>query len=59
LSSRNFTIHHCLREGNQCADYMAKRGANTNEDLSIHATSPSDLLPLIRNDVMGTSFPRA
>lgn len=59
LSTRNFTIHHCLREGNQCADFMAKLGANNNEDLSFHATPPSDLLPLIRNDAMGTSFPRA
>ncbi|XP_024630825.2 uncharacterized protein [Medicago truncatula] len=30
LSSRSFTIHHCLREGNQCTDYMAKIGANSN-----------------------------
>jgi len=59
LSSRNFTIHHCLREGNQCADYMAKLGANSNEELSYHATPPGDLLPLIRSDVMGTFFPRA
>jgi ribonuclease HI len=31
ISSRNFTIHHCLREGNQCADFMAKLGATSNE----------------------------
>lgn len=30
LSSRNFSIHHCLREGNQCADFLAKLGANSN-----------------------------
>jgi len=59
LSSTNFTIHHCLREGNQCADYMAKLGANSNDDLAYHATPPSDLLPLIRSDSMGTFFPRA
>jgi len=59
LSSRNFTIHHCLRKGNQCADFMPKLGANSNEDRSIHATPPSDLLPLIRSDAMGTFFPRA
>jgi len=45
LSSRNFTIHHCLREGNQCADYMANLGANSNDDLSIHASPPSILVP--------------
>jgi len=59
LSSRNFIIYHCLHEGNQCAEFMAKLGVNSNEDLSTHATSPSDLLPLIRSDVMGTIFPRA
>ena len=58
LSSRNFTVHHCLREGNQCADYMAKLGANSNEDLS-HATPPSDLLPLNRSDAMETIYSRA
>lgn len=28
LSTRNFSIHHCLREGNQCADFMVKFGAS-------------------------------
>ena len=59
LSSRSFTIHHCLREGNQCADDTAKLGADSNEKLTSHATPPSDLLHLIRSDAMGTFFPRA
>jgi ribonuclease HI len=29
LSSRNFSIHHCLREGNQCADFLAKLGTTS------------------------------
>lgn len=58
LSSRNFSIHRCLREGNQCADYLAKLGANSNEKFTSHATPPIDLLPLIRKDAMGTLFPR-
>jgi ribonuclease HI len=44
LSSRNFSIHHCLREGNQCADFFAKLGANSNEEFTSHATPPTDLL---------------
>ena len=59
LSSRNYSIHHCLREGNQSADFLAKLGATSNEEFSIHSTPPSDLLPLIRLDAMGTAFPRA
>lgn len=41
LSSRNFTLHHCLREGNQCADFLAKLGATSNEEFSTYDTSPS------------------
>jgi len=59
LSSRNFSIHHCLREGNQCADFMAKLGAASNEEFVRHTSAPYDLLPLIRIDAMGTAFPRA
>ena len=55
----NFTIYHCLREGNQCADFMAKLGATSNADYITHATPPFDLLPLIQNDATGTCFPRA
>ncbi|XP_039686921.1 uncharacterized protein [Medicago truncatula] len=59
LSSRNFTVHHCLREGNQCADFLAKLGATSNEEFSTYDTSPSDLLPLIKNDALGVLYPRA
>ena len=59
LAVRNFPIHHCLREGNQCVDLLAKQDATSNEEFSIHATAPSDLLPLIRNDAMGVLFHRA
>ncbi|XP_024630761.2 uncharacterized protein [Medicago truncatula] len=45
LSTTNFSIHHCFREGNQCADLMAKLGATSNADFSSHATPPSDLFP--------------
>ncbi|XP_024628661.1 uncharacterized protein [Medicago truncatula] len=59
ISTRNFTIHHCLREGNQCADFFAKTGASSNEEFISYASPPEDLIPLIRNDAMGTYFPRA
>jgi len=59
LSSRNFSIHHCLREGNQSADFLAKLGATSNEEFSIRSTPHPNLLPLIRLDAMGTAFPRA
>jgi len=42
LSSRNYSIHHCLREGNQCADFMAKLGANSNEEFARHTSPPFD-----------------
>jgi ribonuclease HI len=59
LSTRNFSIQHCLREGNQCADFFAKLGANSNEDFTIHDSSPADLLPVIKSDAMGVAFHRA
>jgi len=59
LHTRNFSIHHYLREGNQCVDFLAKLGATSNEEFVTHVTPLSDLLPLIRTDAMGTYFPRA
>jgi ribonuclease HI len=59
LSAHNFSVHHCLREGNQCADFMAKLGASSNEECLVHASPPHELLDLIRFDVIGTLFPRA
>ncbi|XP_024634474.2 uncharacterized protein [Medicago truncatula] len=59
LLSTNFSIQHCHREGNQCADFMAKLGAISNEEFARHTTPPYDLIPLIRLDAMGTAFPRA
>lgn len=59
IASRSFTIQHTLREGNHCADYMAKLGASSNSDFSVHLTPPHDLLGLLRNDAIGTFFQRA
>lgn len=51
FSTSNFSVYHCLREGNQCADFLAKLGATSNEEFSTHDTPPSDLLPVIKNDI--------
>jgi len=58
LATRNFSIQHTLRDGNQCADFMAKLGASANAEFTIHTFPPEDLLPLLRTDAMGTLFMR-
>jgi len=59
LACHNFTIHHTLREGNYCADFMAKLEASSNGDYLLHSSPPHDLLDLLRNDAMGAFFLRA
>jgi len=59
MGSRNFIIQHILREGNQCADFIAKLGASSNSKFVLHPTAPQDLLSLLATDAMGTQFPRA
>jgi len=58
LASQNISLHHTLREGNHCADFLAKYGASTDEEFVIHQTPPADLLPLLQADALGTSFVR-
>jgi ribonuclease HI len=58
MDSRNFTLHHSLREGNKCADFMAKLGVSTDVELSLHSSLPEDLLPLLRTDELGACFLR-
>ena len=55
---RNTPILHTLREGNRCADFLAKLEASMDSALSNQATPPDDLLPLLRDDSWGTFFPR-
>jgi len=54
----NTPILHTLREGNRCADFLAKLGASVDSALSIHATPPEGLVPLLKDDAWGTYFPR-
>jgi len=59
MAASNFTTEHTLREGNQCADHMAKLGAASDTNFTLHPTAPLDLLNMLRTDAMGTFFPRA
>jgi ribonuclease HI len=58
LISRNYSLHHSLREGNQCADWLAKLGASNDVALAIHTSPPERLLPLLHLDEVGTLFLR-
>jgi len=37
LTTRSFSIQHTLREGNQCADFMAKLGVSTNAEFNLQS----------------------
>lgn len=50
LSQANYTIVHTLREGNHCADLLAKCGALSDTSFHIHHSPPDDLLPLLKTD---------
>jgi hypothetical protein len=52
------SILHTLREGNTCADYLAKHGANNNEVFSSIAIPPAGLNLFLLADACGTSFLR-
>jgi hypothetical protein len=58
MSSRQFSLHHSLREANQSADFMAKLGVSNDVDLSVHSSPPEGLLPLLQSDASGTCFLR-
>ncbi|XP_024632475.1 uncharacterized protein [Medicago truncatula] len=56
---RNRTLHHTLREGNLCADFLAKMEVSSEDVFIVHPLPPADLLPLIRSDASGTCYLRA
>jgi ribonuclease HI len=58
MRSRPFSLFHSLREGNQCADFMAKLGASNDVELTIHSSPPEELLPLLKKDELRTCFLR-
>ncbi|XP_024630845.2 uncharacterized protein [Medicago truncatula] len=59
LSQDNASLHHTLREGNQCADFLPKLGASSDDILLAHPHSPNDLRPLLRTNALGTLFLRS
>jgi len=58
IAQTNVTVYHTLREGNQCADFMAKLGASSNIELLLHSSPPNDLMHLITTDAAGSFFSR-
>jgi ribonuclease HI len=58
VANHIFSPLHTLREGNQCADFLAKKGATSDAALVIHSSPPVDLLAQLRIDALGTFFPR-
>jgi len=58
LSTRNYYLHHSLREGNQCADFLTKLEASNDMVLTIHSHPPKGLIPLLQSDELGTLFLR-
>ncbi|CAJ2643293.1 unnamed protein product [Trifolium pratense] len=58
ISQSNTTICHTFREGNNCVDCLAKLGASSDSDLTIHASPPEGLLDILRSDATGTFFLR-
>jgi ribonuclease HI len=60
ILARNWRVKiiHTLREGNACADFLAKFGAHNNEALSVMASPPAGLNLLLLADASGTWFNR-
>ncbi|KAM7498823.1 hypothetical protein LguiA_023237 [Lonicera macranthoides] len=51
-------IQHTLREGNRCADAMAKLGVNQLESLVVYKHIPNSVKKLLEADEMGVNYPR-
>jgi hypothetical protein len=58
LANYNYSLHHTLREGNQCVDFLAKVGATSDAALVSYSSPPIDLLLQLKIDVSGTFLPR-
>jgi len=54
LKQGNVMMNHTLREGNQCADILAKLDASSNFEFLCHESPPADLLNFLRNDAAGS-----
>ena len=58
MEQSNIIVCHTLREGKQCADFLAKLGASSDHDLVYHASPPDGLLYPLKMDAAETFFPR-
>jgi hypothetical protein len=57
MATRNYFVHHTIKEGNHSDDFMTKLGASADDLFVIHSSPPVDLLPLLRMDSMEILFP--
>lgn len=55
----NVELIHTLREGNSCADWLAKNGASADNGVVILNSCPTQLAPLVLADAMGVVHLRA
>lgn len=58
IASHNFRIFHTLREGNRCANFLAKIGATSTAPFLEHQSPPLDLIGMLKIDASGTCFLR-
>jgi len=54
LQQTNVMVSHTLREGNHCADYMAKLGVSSDVELLRHDVPPAGLVNLLSSDAADT-----
>lgn len=58
LQQCNCSIHHIVREANQCADKLANMGADQFEHLVVMEDPPPEVGSLIVADIVGTAYRR-
>jgi hypothetical protein len=51
-------LSHTLREGNSCADFLAKVGSSNDTKLRIWSSPPEGLNSLLRDDALRLLRPR-
>ncbi|PNX73497.1 ribonuclease H [Trifolium pratense] len=51
----NVSFHRTLREGNECADWLAKTGASSNDTLKIWNSCPPQLSLVLLADIVGVA----
>jgi len=52
------SLNHTLREGNSCADFLAKTGASSTSEYVVYIPPPTGLSDLLDSDSAGTWFCR-